>query len=783
MLRLIGRYVFREILTSAVLGTLLATIIIFLKAADKLFAVLVNSNNVAFLDIVKLFAWNIPPVLPQTVPFGVLVGILIGLGRLASDGEITAMRAAGVSSRRVIAPVLLFALIGTGIAGYASLRLTPQSIQESTILLNKIAETQLTADIEPRIFVENFPNKILYVGNVQPGPVARWTSVFIADVTPPSQRTSGMKDKADGPMVMVAREALAVANAKRNRVELTMTDVSTHEMGKDGLANDDHAQRKTQGLDAAPPEQKTLQANSMSTRQLMKYYGKDWIEVNVELHKRFAMPVACLVLAMVGIPLGIATRKGGKSAGYIIALFLGFFCYYLSLVSLISVARARTIPIPVAVWLPDAAFFLAGVIFLYRMEGPGDHDLMSSLKSLFAPLGRLLDVAGRKVEERPGTAAWRLPLLPQLVDTYVLSNFVFYIVMVLASLVSMILVYNFFELMGDEIRNHIPLSKMFEYLFFLTPMEIYEQLPISILVGVLINLGVLCKNNEITAFKACGVSLYRLAAPILVGSTLFSGALFAFDYLYVPAANLRQDALRDLIKGKTSSRQRPDRKWMMGKDNRIYFYRYFDTTGLAMNDVYVFELEPNTFRLQREIIAARATWSQLSKTWVFENGWSCTFTGSNCTDYRSFRADAPANTQNIRATTFPELTEEPGYFLHENLQYKQMNFLQLDTYISDLSHRGIPTTNLQVQFYRKFSMPLFGLIMAALAVPFGFMVGNRGAMTAVGVSLGIALSYLAVNTLFEKLGNVNQLPPTMAAWSPDVVFGLVGLYFLLRMRS
>ncbi len=315
MLRLIGRYVFREILTSAVLGTLLATIIIFLKAADKLFAVLVNSNNVAFLDIVKLFAWNIPPVLPQTIPFGVLVGILIGLGRLASDGEITAMRAAGVSSRRVIAPVLLFALIGTGIAGYASLRLTPQSIQESTILLNKIAETQLTADIEPRIFVENFPNKILYVGDVQPGPVARWTSVFIADVTPPSQRTSGMKDKADGPMVMVAREALAVANAKRNRVELTMTDVSTHEMGKDGLANDDHAQRKTQGLDAAPPEQKTLQANSMSTRQLMKYYGKDWIEVNVELHKRFAMPVACLVLAMVGIPLGIATRKGGKIGG------------------------------------------------------------------------------------------------------------------------------------------------------------------------------------------------------------------------------------------------------------------------------------------------------------------------------------------------------------------------------------------------------------------------------------------------------------------------------------
>ncbi len=408
---------------------------------------------------------------------------------------------------------------------------------------------------------------------------------------------------------------------------------------------------------------------------------------------------------------------------------------------------------------------------------------MSSLQSLFAPAHAAgSGQSGKKVEAQP-RAAWRMPLLPQLVDTYILSSFLFYIGVVLASLVSMILVYNFFELMGDSIHNKISLATMFQYLFFLTPEEIYEQLPISILVGVLINLGLLSKNNEITAFKACGVSLYRLAAPILVGSTLFSGALFGFDYLYVPAANLRQDALRDQIKGRTSSRQRPDRKWMMGYGNRIYFYRYFDTSERAMNDVYVFELEPTTFRLQREIIAARATWSQLSKTWVFENGWSCTFTGSVCTDYKSFKADAPPNSQTPRATTFSELTEPPDYFLTDRLQDKQMNFLQLDAYMRDLSHRGIPTTKLQVQFYRKFSMPLFGLIMAALAVPFGFMVGSKGAMTGIGVGLGIAMGYQAVNTLFEKLGNVNQLPPTMAAWSPDVVFALLGLYFLLRMRS
>ncbi len=112
-----------------------------------------------------------------------------------------------------------------------------------------------------------------------------------------------------------------------------------------------------------------------------------------------------------------------------------------------------------------------------------------------------------------------------------------------------------------------------------------------------------------------------------------------------------------------------------------------------------------------------------------------------------------------------------------------MNFLQLDSYINDLRQSGFDTVKLQVQFYRKFSVPLFALIMAAIAVPFGFLVGNRGAMTGIGVSIAIAMSYWGIGTLFEKIGDVNQLPPSVAAWSPDVVFALTGMYLLLRMRS
>jgi len=771
--RLLGRYVFREIVTSAVLGTLLATFVVFLHKINDLFALLVGAGHPGIRTGVELFMLAVPPLLPTTIPFGVLVGILIGLGRMAADGEIIAMRAAGVSSRRVIAPVLLFAALGTALAGFASLRLTPLALRISTDIINDLAKAQLSADIQPRVFDEDFPNKILYVDDVRTGTTTVWHGVFIVDVTPPEQRTNGLGEKASGPLITAAKSAIATSDPKNNRLQLSLFDYSTHEMGKDGRAQDVDSPRGEQVLYAKPPGEKTATYAAMNTAELLRRYsGPDPLEDRIELHRRFTYPLACIVLAMVGIPLGISTRKGGKSAGYIIALFLGFFCYYLSSVTLVKVATARKLPVPVAMWLPDVAFFVAGVVFLYRMESPGDTDILTSIKSGFASAYAFFK---KKVAQRqaPGRrlTSWRLPLLPGIVDTYVLSNFLFYVLVVLACFVSMTEVFVFLDLMGDYIHNHISLMKMATYLFFLIPELIYRLSPVSILVATLINFSVMTKHNEVTAFKASGVSLFRLAIPILIASGLFAGGLFAFDFYYVPDANRKQDALRDEIKNRPKQTYlRPDRKWIMAPESRIYYYQYFD--GQTMIGVDVFELEPSTFRLTRQVLAERANWSPSAKTWILENGW-----------IRNFREKSPKPYEEFKVRPFPDLTETPGYFLTEALQEKQMNFRDLDQYIRGLQQRGYDTVKLQVQFYRKFSVPLFALIMAMISVPFGFLVGNRGAMTGIGVSLAIGIAYLGLDPLFTEMGNVNQLSPTIAAWSPDLLFSLMGLYLLLRMRS
>jgi LPS export ABC transporter permease LptG len=610
---------------------------------------------------------------------------------------------------------------------------------------------------------------------VLPAKVTVWKPVFLVDVTPPEQRTSGLKDKADGPMVTVAREAIAASDAHSNRIQLSMKDSATHEMSKDGKANDSSAEHSLQALDANPPNQETLRASAMNTRELLHYRGPDWLENKIELHRRFALPLACFVLAMLGIPIGVTTRKGGKSAAYVNAIFLAFFCYYLSFITLVGFAKQRAMPVEVALWLPNEVLALAGLVFLYRMELAGDRDLLTFWRGFTGGVWSALKSTTAR-EEKKEASSFRFFLLPQLVDTYVLQSFFFYLAMLLASFVSLALIFNFFELMGDMVK-HSNLTTALKYLFFLTPSLIYTLTPPSVLVAVLLTLGVLSKQNEITAFKACGVSLYRLAMPLLATSMVLSGLLFAFNYYYVPAANLIQNRLRNQIKDrKVESWLRADRKWTLGYDSRIYYYRYFDPTEKAMVEVNVFDLDPASFRLKREIVAAKAQWDPVLNTWVFHDGWSTSFQGAFSKDYSAFHGQ-------LEPRSFANLKERPEYFLKEATQDSQMNFFQLEQYIADLARSGFNTTKLQVQFHLKFSVPILCFVMALIAIPFGFMVGNRGAMTGIGVSFGVAVSYLAIGKFSEKLGDVSLLPPAMAAWAPDMAFALVGLYLYMRMRS
>jgi lipopolysaccharide export LptBFGC system permease protein LptF len=257
-------------------------------------------------------------------------------------------------------------------------------------------------------------------------------------------------------------------------------------------------------------------------------------------------------------------------------------------------------------------------------------------------------------------------------------------------------------------------------------------------------------------------------------SLLISALLFAFDHYYIPEANRRQEMLRAQIKNKPAATYlRADRQWVYGQGSRIYNFKLSDPKRAILSKVNVYDLDPATFHVTHQISAERAQWSDTLHAWVFQDGMSHETAGGRDNYKQFYKASA----------TFPGLTETPSWFVQEEKEYKEMNFEELGNYIREMQATGLDTTPLQVQYYKKFSVPLFVLIMAILSIPFAFIAGNRGAMTGVGISFGIAIAYWTIGTLFEQVGDLNQLPPMMAAWSPDVIFMLAGLYFMARMKT
>jgi len=774
-MRLLTRAVFKEVSSAALLGTLLFTFVLFMQrlGSGKIFEILLR-GSASPETVVSLLAMLLPFALIFSIPAGTLVGVLIGLGRMSGDGEVTAMRAAGVPSRRVVFPVLVYALLAMIVTGTCSLYLQPLVMRRMAQIQSQLLTQQLTAEVQPRVFEEQFTksNSILYVGDVRTtaSTTAEWHNVFIADLTPPEERTGG--EYGEAPLITIASHAFAVPDPARSSIQLSTRNVFTHKVDKNpSIYISTEAPEGEQILAAKPRNVESGKSFvAMDTVPLIEEAKKS-VEASVELHQRLALPIACVLLALVGVPLGVSTRKSGKSGAFVITVFLAFL-YYMSLISLIGMARQGRLPVERAVWSPNLAFAFLGALLMVSLDRPGDRDLLSRLRQTWHSAwywlrSKFTESNGRSSRLR---SLPKIPLLPGVIDTYVLSSFLFYFGVLLGSFVLLAHVFFFFELLSDIFARGISMNRVVNYHFYLTPKLIYESTPMAVLVAVLVTFGILTKNNEVTAMKASGVSLYRLSVPILAACLCISGLLFAFDHYYIPDCNRIQDGIRNEIKGRPAQTWlRPDRKWIFGQGSRIYYYKYFDAAEKLMAGVNVYELDPDTFRLRRHINAESARWEPTVNAWIFQNGWVKDI------DTRNF--------ERFQAHTFPELTEPPRHFLQEMRHAMQLNFQDLANYIRELSQSGIDTVKLNVQLHKKFSVPLFALIMALLSVPFAFLTGNRGAMAGIGVSFSVAIAYLAIGRLFEEIGNVNQLPAQVAAWAPDAVFAVAGMYLFTRMRS
>jgi LPS export ABC transporter permease LptG len=367
---------------------------------------------------------------------------------------------------------------------------------------------------------------------------------------------------------------------------------------------------------------------------------------------------------------------------------------------------------------------------------------------------------------------------PLLLDEYVMRSYATNFLLSLGTFALLYVVFTFFELMGDIVRNQTPFIIVGEYLVNLIPFIVNAVTPLCSLLAVLITFGALNRSSELTAMKATGISLYRVVAPVLVVAAILAAALFAFDESYLPDANRRQEQYRAEIKNKPAQTfLLPGRKWISGESDkpgdpaRIFYYQAFDPDPdhYAFANLTIFEFDPTNFTLQRRIHAESVRWDPTVNRWVFDNGWQRTFSGETVSSYQTFTV-----------ATFPEITEQPSYFKKEDKPSDEMSYGELTKYIADLRQSGFDTIKLQVQLANKIAIPAITLVMAILAVPFAVSMGKRGGLAGIATAIGVAISYWVVAGIFSSMGDINTLPPMLAAWSPDLLFAITGSYLLLR---
>ena len=792
-MRIFTRYILKEVSSHALLGVALFTFIIFMRDLGRLLELVVR-NSAPLPSVAEIFLFTLPTTFTITLPMGVLVGILVGLSRMAADSEVTAMRASGIGAGMFIRVVAIFAVGAWALGMFNSVYVAPRSANALDRLQERLRSSQASFEIQPRVFYEEFKNIVLYVQDVVPsGGRSLWRSIFLADISDPgspkvtlAQRGALLSDSPDKlrfhleegtqqELIAKAHDQYSIATFESTEIPLQLPSSADHgsdrlpmaELGLRGLRR--NAALEQQKADQIRPSNPAVAgSHDLNAR----YYG-------IEFQRRFALPAACLVLAMVGIPLGLSARKGGKSTGFVLTILLVFVYYFFSLTGVSMARQGRVLPWE-GVWAGNFFFFLCGLFLLWRLDQmPMEFGGLSGWWQPVKERLQSLAVRRRKAALERSQAAPALhknrfsARFPLILDDMILRDFALYLAMIIATCLIIVLVFTYFELLTDIMRNRIPAIIQAEYLWDVSPSLIYSIAPLAVMLAVLITFGLMEKSSELTAMKASGMSIYRAALPVVVICALFGVGLFVFDQVYIPRTNRQQEILRNQIKGKPAQTYlRADRKWIFGQNNEIYYYQVFDPDTNHFGGISIFEFDPNTFQLTRRIYAERAHWEDSLKKWVFEQGWARTLHGASIQDYRIFDV-----------ATFNELGEDPSYFKKEVKQSSEMNYEELRRYIDDLQQSGFDTVRLKVQLQKKIAFPLITLVMAILAIPFCASGRRGGALAGVSIAIGVAIVYWVTAGVFEAMGNANQLPAMLAAWAPDFIFAFAGGYLLLRVPT
>jgi LPS export ABC transporter permease LptG/LPS export ABC transporter permease LptF len=780
MLRTLDRYVLRELVTPFLLALLLLTFALeippILQHGEALIA-----QGASWDVVVRVLATLVPQALGITIPMALLGGILIALGRLSGDREIVAMEACGISLARLLPPLMVFTVLATAATTYVMIVALPAANQAFREITFKLLMSRGESKIKPRVFYDGFPNLVIYVREVTPG--VGWTDVLVAESSKPP----------DHQLYLAKKGRLLVDESKRS-VALVLEDGTRHGVNvkdpeKYVLTKFDRTMLVIDPETVFPREGPMKGYTEMSIAELkadMAGLEKQNIYPHNQVmawQKKFSIPAACLAFMLVGLGMGASNRRDGRLASFVVGVGV-IFVYWVIYLLAEAIAKAGLLPhwfAWLAMWVPNIFVAIWGVLLIARKLSAPEQSIQLAIPFIRRRI-RDSAAAHQPADALPARGARIVVVIkvphfsiprPSILDWYVLKQGLRVSALSAVALLVLFYVATFIDLSDHVLKGRTSGLMILRYLWYASPQFVYYLVPLAVLMGALVTIGALTKNSELVVMKACGVSLYRAAAPLLILAGIGSAVLIGLEEGVLAYSNRRAEAINNAIRGRLPTTQSLDRRWVAANNGNLYQYLYFESGRNRLNGLSIYEFgdEASTLVRRKYFELAHFQGDREARgqvQWQGTGGWQWELTPK------------------IRFSAFthqPVVMEGPGYFASERPDAEHMSYRQLSDHVAALQAGGFNVVPYVVALHRKLAFPFVTLIMALIAVPFAVTTGKHGAMYGIGAGIVLAILYWTAISVFGAIGAGGLMAPALAAWAPNIIFGCGALYLLLTVRT